>query len=49
MVPVAALTAFGLAAGSNLAPIYLVFTAPLGFLYLAALIAVRGIRLLTTA
>jgi hypothetical protein len=41
MGPVLAFTAFAFAAGSNLAPIYLIFTAPLAMLYFIGLYVAR--------
>jgi hypothetical protein len=41
MVPVVAFTAFAVSAGSNLAPIYLIFSAPLAMLYFIGLFAAR--------
>jgi hypothetical protein len=43
MVPVVAITIFAALAGSNLAPIYLIFIAPFAMIYLLVLFVVRGI------
>ena len=44
MAPAALHAVFALSAGSNLWPIVFIFTAPLGFLYLALLFALRWLR-----
>ena len=42
MVPLLGYTVFALAAGSNLWPLLLILTAPVAFLYLAALAGIRN-------